>query len=251
MIFALLAATLSPAPALADPPPPVVMPAPDAGADHGPRGPGRGQVFVAPSGAVFRVEGHGASPKAAWFAAADADHDGRLTAAEFTADVVAFAASLDTDHDGVIDRAELAAYAAALPEVHAPGADGAWHHRAGGADDGPWAAAPHRTPPPPGVARFALLPDADPVGAMDARHDGRITRNEVQAAAAARFAALDSAHRGFLTLTDLPETWSEARRREMRAFVRQHGWGEHGGNGDGWGGGAAPGGFGDPGADRP
>jgi len=242
MLFTLLAAAAlqsAPPTDAADMPPP---PPPGADGPPPPRAP-RQQLFIAPSGAPFHGDPRGPSPKEAWFAQADANHDGRLDAQEFTSDFVAFDATLDSNHDGVIDAGEIAAYDASIPELHAQPFGG--HHREGH-PDGPPPGAGQFTPPPPGLARFALLPDADPVAAMDAAHAGRITRDDVAAAAQARFAALDTAHRGYLTLKDLPETWMEARRREMRARMEQGGWG--GGHGGGWGhGNGGPGGDGGPG----
>jgi Ca2+-binding EF-hand superfamily protein len=46
----------------------------------------------------------------ALLAAADADHDGRVTRNEFNAAPTRLFDRVDTNHDGVIDRAELAAF---------------------------------------------------------------------------------------------------------------------------------------------
>src|ERR1700712_1324954 len=68
------------------------------------------QIFIAPSGEIFRAPADTVYPVADWFARADADHDGKLTETEFVADFLRFSTSLDLDHDGVIDGKELNRY---------------------------------------------------------------------------------------------------------------------------------------------
>src|SRR5438270_13969204 len=78
------------------------------------------QSFIAPSGEPFRAPMEAAYPSALWFAQADANHDGKLTFAEFNADFMRFFERLDTNHDGSVDDSELAAYQNRVaPEVHA------------------------------------------------------------------------------------------------------------------------------------
>ena len=223
MLLALVAALAAQSadPAAMQPPPPDM--AQQEG--HGWGGP-RPQIFIAPSGEVFKGADPRANPVADWFARADANHDGRLTQAEFTADFTAFAASLDTNHDGVIDAGEVKAYEAAVAAMMPArgggrgGHGGEGGHRQGGDGAGR----------PQGEARFGILPLAEPVSAMDTAGDGRITLAEVQAAAAARFAQLDSAHQGYLTLAGLPKTPAQQMRERMRERMRQ------GGGQGGWGG---------------
>ena len=220
--------------------------------------PPRGQVFVAPSGEPFRAAPDAPYPVADWFARANTTHDGKLTEAQFTADFVRFADTLDLDHDGVIDTAELQNYETViLPEMHAPEfgrPHGPGPGSAGEPDSGGWSG--HRgggnwpgrdgAERPKGAARFELLPLPQPVAAMDTASDGRITRAEVLAAAHARFAQLDTAHRGFLQLADLPETWVQSRRR---MFQQRGHRGEGGGEGFGGGDMGGPG-EGGPGSDQ-
>ena len=265
MILVLLAAA---AQAVTPTPATPAVPPPPPGAEGGmPHRPPRQQLFVAPSGEPFRAAPDAPYPVAAWFARANSSHDGRLTEAQFTADFVAFAASLDLDHDGTIDSAELQNYETnILPEVHAPdfgggrgagGWGGHGHHGGEGGDGGGnngsssggehAHAGPER---PQGAARFGLLPLPEPVAAMDTELRGRITRQAVLAAAHARFAQLDTAHRGYLGLSDLPKTWMQTR-REMFRQRREQGGGdnfgrrggmEDGGPGGGFGGGGLGGG---------
>jgi len=91
-----------------------------SGPDHGPGGPGGPEggppkapgLFVSPFGEPFRSEPGEPYPVAAWFAGADADHDGKLTRTEFMADGVRWFDLLDANTDGVIGQAEIVAYEA-------------------------------------------------------------------------------------------------------------------------------------------
>lgn len=79
-----------------------------------PEGHRRGGLFISPAGEPFR-NGDG---EAAWFAGADANHDGALTLAEFRADAMRFFKLLDANHDGVIDGAENQIYETKIaPEI--------------------------------------------------------------------------------------------------------------------------------------
>lgn len=82
---------------------------PEGGPDGGPP-PQRSEIFVSPYGELFVSEPGEPYPVAAWFADADADSDGRLTAEEFAADGRRWFATLDQDGDGVIGPGEIFAY---------------------------------------------------------------------------------------------------------------------------------------------
>jgi len=84
-------------------------PPPREGGEHGP-GRARPQLFISPAGEPFRAPAEGPYPVAAWFSAADANHDGALSRDEFVADAGRFFILLDTDKDGVIDGFEVSAY---------------------------------------------------------------------------------------------------------------------------------------------
>ena len=80
--------------------------------------PGGGSVFFSPAGEPFRSSLGEPAPMARWFAGADADHDGRLSPAEFTADHRRFFKVLDADGDGRIDGPEVGRYETVLaPEI--------------------------------------------------------------------------------------------------------------------------------------
>jgi hypothetical protein len=106
--------------AFAQPQPPAGAGTSGAGPREGFRGPRRphGGLFLSPMGEPFRSEDPAADNVGAWFAGADADHDGALTLAEMQADAARFYATLDVNHDGEIDPEELARYENEIaPEV--------------------------------------------------------------------------------------------------------------------------------------
>jgi hypothetical protein len=61
-----------------------------------------------------------------------------------------------------------------------------------------------------GAQAYTLLIEAEPLSAADTNLDGRITKVEFLAAADRRFAALDKRHDGRLTLDELPMTVTQA-----------------------------------------
>jgi hypothetical protein len=166
---------------------PGMPPAPDGavGRGHHGRPPGRdgaATFFLSPAGEPFRITAGGPSPLAAWFAGADADHDGVLTFAEFRADFRRFFATLDTNHDGEIAPDEVSRYETEiLPEIVL------------------------RT-----VARYGLIPVQHPIMAADDDFNRGVSVAEFDHAAASRFNLLDERHVGRLTLEQL-----EARRTLM------------------------------------
>jgi Ca2+-binding EF-hand superfamily protein len=174
------------------------------------RGP-RPTLFLSPAGKPFHAEAGKPYPVTAWFAEADADHDGKLTRDEFRADFARFFSELDQNHDGVIDGVELQRYEQKVaPEVlprlaqvqgGSPGERGAAGERR--------LAEPARRrggPDYDGAPAYSLLNVSEPVASIDADFDGRITLQEFQAAADRRFDQLDKDRNGYLTLDTLPQT---------------------------------------------
>jgi EF hand len=168
------------------------------------------ELFVAPSGKPYRGQTGAPYPVATWFAAADADHDGRLTRAEYRADFMAFFTELDKDHDGEIGPAEIEHYEIAiLPETRVNAlAFGTGIESTTPSSDSDQAASP-RGPSidlPRGAGLFGFFNTPEPIIAMDMNLNGGVSRSEFAAAADRSFHELDSANRGYLTLDTLPKT---------------------------------------------
>lgn len=206
----------------------MTMAAPAHAQPH-PDGRGRpARLFLSPSGEPFR----GPDGLSVWFVQADADHDGRLTAAEFAADAARAFARFDTDHDGVLTGLEIQAYERDdAPEITEIGFEGpAGGGRGGRGFAGRRRGGPggrgggHGGPPPgehgvgaaagssdsgfrpaggSGAARFSLLNEPQPLLAADLDVDGKVSRAEWERATARRFDRLDAAHAGVLTLAGL------------------------------------------------
>jgi hypothetical protein len=178
----------------------------------------RVRLFISPSGEPFR----GPDGLAAWFAEADADHDGAITLAEFQADAERAFRLYDSDGDGVLDGLEIQAYERQrAPEISelAFGGDAPRAGRRGprnrrGSRDGPVDAAAQTDGRPgdtarfrgagaTGAARFSLLNEPEPLLAADADIDGKVTRAEWARSTARRFTLLDRDSAGRLTLIAL------------------------------------------------
>jgi len=181
---------------------------------RGPAKPAPPPIFLSPSGEPFRPKSGGPTPFEAWFAQADADHDGSIDRAEFRADALRFFKVLDTDGDGMIDGFEInnyelkiapeliAAYEGAIggPEVEGErgGQDrGRGEHRQG-ADGGPRGG---KGGPAERIQR--LIGEAEPVSGADFDFDGRVTLAEWMRATDQRFDLLDVAKTGRLTRDEL------------------------------------------------
>ena len=221
---------------------------------HGPPGAGMGprlSLFVSPAGEPFRGAPGQPAPLAAWFAQADADHDGILTYAEFQADFRRYFAVLDTNHDGEIAPDEVTRYETEiLPEMSSyrggfggggmgggMGRGGGWGGHGGGMGRGGGrgghgggmgrggmgggagggrGAGGGGAYYPSGAARFGLLPIPHPIMAADEDLNRGVSVAEWDHAAATRFNMLDEAHDGRLTREALNA-------RRMRAFEERRG----------------------------
>lgn len=194
--------------------------------------PGLQQIFIAPSGEEFRAPSGAPYPVADWFAQADADHDGKLTESEFIADGLQYFARLDLNHDGTIDGRELQVYEDAMAselhtgsfggygptgsgrgdDVYMPGSDIRMSRRGGAGLD-----------QARGAGRFDLLRIPQPIAAMDAGLNGRISRQEAADAASWRFSLLDTNKRGYLLLAELPETFAQDHRVDRQRRGKRSG----------------------------
>jgi len=181
--------------------------------------PHRLHLFISPSGEPFR----GRDGFDAWFAQADANHDGVITAAEFQADAEHAFKLYDANHDGVIDGFELQAYERDMvPEItefafgaQGPGAgsdEGRRHHHNGASRHGGGnmdfehpdeRAQDVQGAGRDGASRFSLLNEPEPLLAADANVDGKITHAEWMTATTRRFGQLDKDHTGQLTADKL------------------------------------------------
>ena len=181
--------------------------------------------FISPMGEPFRAHRTSDDTLAAWFAEADRNHDGGLTADEMQADAARFFTTLDTDHDGEIGPDELVRYEwEVAPEIQVnartrrqPGEklDASRRHTD---EDGFGIGSPRRDRKSgslQGAARYALLNIPEPVAAADADFNRGISLAEFRQAAAARFQLLDTAHQGRIGLAQL-----QAMRATLQATAR-------------------------------
>lgn len=161
-----------------------------------------GGDFVSPMGEPVRS--HDALSGAEhWFEAADKNHDGRLTLAEFREDAARFFATLDVDHNGEIGPDEIERYESEVaPEIRVVSTYGdaslAKTDNDGNVTDPPY---PTRL----GAGRFGYLDMPEPVVSADSNLDRAISRQEFGQAADRRFALLDINGDGAITRDELPK----------------------------------------------
>ena len=173
---------------------------------------GEGRLFISPMGEPFRDAPDNAE---AWFAQADADHDGKITLVEFRADAMRFFAKLDTDRDHEIGPEEIEHYEQVIaPETGITGG--------GPIDDNFGVAQPAGGPPPEGqsgaenpkakfdpagqgATAYSYLALPEPVIAADTDFNRGVSQREFLLAAARRFALLDTNHDGVITRDELPK----------------------------------------------
>jgi len=183
--------------------------------------PGARALFLSPMGEPFRGAAGQAYPAAAWFAGADANHDGAVDRAEFVADARRFFQTLDHDHDGRLTPEEVIAYERDIaPEIalytapsdfgDIPGGRDRGRSRGGGIGDALGLTSSGGRSSgyggPMGAGRYAWLNIPEPVVSADSDIDRVITLDEFAATANRRFDTLDVAHKGALRLADLPRT---------------------------------------------
>jgi hypothetical protein len=168
-------------------------------------------LFISPMGEPFRPKADNSDPEQAWFAAADTNHDGKLTLAEMSADAARFFARLDTNHDGELLPEEVAAYEEKVaPEVRLYQPRGDRDVRRDRPADGK-----RRKDRPTGAVnyggaigagRFAFFNIPNPVASADADINRAVDRAEFLAAAAERFRLLDPNQKKAVAMADLPRT---------------------------------------------
>jgi len=185
-----------------------------SGAVAAPAAPPR--LFLSPSGEPFRLAPDDPDPLKAWFDQADSKHQGFIDKDEFRADALRFFKALDKNGDGVIDGFETANYESkVVPELRdevygsaPPDAEGRGEHPHGAKGD-------HRRGEPAGEAKAdakgrhtgpsmaQLINEPEPVSGADFNLDSHITLAEWMTATDQRFAILDAAKTGRLTLEAL------------------------------------------------
>lgn len=129
-----------------------------------------GRAFMSPMGEPFFASASGAEGLATWFAQADANHDGSITADEMTADAERFFKALDTNADGEIDPDEVTHYEQTIQAKS---------------------------------YRYSLLNIPEPVISADTDFNRGVSVEEFRRAASKRFRLLDLSNTGRLTLTGL------------------------------------------------
>ncbi|MEI9903418.1 MAG: hypothetical protein WDN06_05150 [Asticcacaulis sp.] len=193
-------------------------------------------VFISPSGQPFRAPVGQPFPEAAWIAQADTDKDGRISAAEFSADAGNFFDTLDINHDGYVSSPENTNYESNIaPEI---------------THTDPRIAQPvdHYQAPDPdmdadpngdktryikqiiGASQYGLIDEPQPIRAADANFDFRISTDEWAAATTQRFSILDRNGDGYITPDELPKTPLQAyleapQDPKGQGKHKHHGWG--------------------------
>jgi Ca2+-binding EF-hand superfamily protein len=150
-----------------------------------------------------------------WFAQADRNHDGVLTADEMTADADRFFSTLDLNHDGEIDPDEVMHYEDyVVPQLRVESIISA--------TDLPGGEHEEHFDDESNAGRFGLLRIPEPVASADTNFDRGVSVDEFRAAAAQRFQLLDFNNAGRLTLGGLQNVRIAAasnarRKRDVKA----------------------------------
>lgn len=177
------------------------------------------RIFLSPMGQPFQGE----DGMQAWITAADTDHDGKVSLAEFAADASAFFARVDANQDQSLTSVESTALLQReAPQVLSPdyagppidphqGPPGRQHRASDDRPDNPsngesliW-----RHPGPArhvaslsGAGRFGLFDVGDSVMSCDTDFSGRVTVQEFSVCAARRFSEIDADHDGAITIEE-------------------------------------------------
>ena len=162
------------------------------------------QLFVSPMGEPFRAIDGPPYPVAAWFAGADANHDGVISRDEFRADALRFFKRLDLDGDGKLSDIEMHRYETQVaPEIIASTFDtsGTRAQVDSLGHDIPITRSVRQ-----GASYYGMLDDPEPVRNADANFNMKVTLEEFLAAADRRFKLLRREGADGLKLADLPPT---------------------------------------------
>ncbi|MES1156916.1 MAG: hypothetical protein ABUL73_03960 [Alphaproteobacteria bacterium] len=180
-----------------------------------------GALFITPMGEPFRSSDPAVRPIQVWFNQKDTDHDGKLSMSEYLTDAMAFFAVLDRNGDGVVTSLETTSYwERNTPEILTEwssdrGFEGV--RRDASTDDERDAQRQTRHQQEAqdrvlrGAARYGLINVLEPVMSCDTNFDRRVTRDEFQACAVARFSQIDTNHDGFFQLSEAPTRFTAPR----------------------------------------
>ncbi len=195
-------------------------------------------LFIAPSGEPFRAAAGAPYPVAAWFAGADANHDGKLTSGEFLIDMSRFFDSLDLDHNQQLGSEEIKRYETEIaPEVRSGGFGSIDWDVSGGKSrraarpalglmqvqtDDLQAHVPEvfykrqEAYSGSGGSKYGIIAIPEPVMAMDTDLNGIVSRQEMLSAAQRRFRILDTDEKNYLVLSELPEPYAQSHPNKVR-----------------------------------
>ncbi|ESQ92949.1 hypothetical protein ABAC460_01490 [Asticcacaulis sp. AC460] len=169
-------------------------------------------IFFSPSGQPFRAKTGEAYPKAAWFAQADRDKDGKISHEEFLVDSMAFFILLDQNRDTVVNSPENTRYETQLapeitrvdprirqPKVLARKADPTMD-----IERNPMQNRYVKTVQ--GASQYSLIDEPQPIRAADSNLDFKVSDAEWVAASEQRFAILDVNGDGGIAADELMNT---------------------------------------------
>lgn len=167
--------------------------------------------FISPMGEPFRGGANRVAPIARWFAQADRNQDGALTAGELQDDADRFFVRLDSNRDGQIDPQEVTAYEWEIaPDIQV---NSNWKRHRGQPTPKPERDGRRRKDKDghngyqidglQGAARYGLLNIPQPVASADADFNRVVTLFEFRQAASTRFSLLDSRGQGRIGLPEL------------------------------------------------
>jgi Ca2+-binding EF-hand superfamily protein len=169
------------------------------------------QVFFSPSGQPFRAPQGKPYPVMDWFNAADANHDGKISQDEFTADAMRFFDMLDVNHDGFISSPENTRYENQIapeiqrmdPRIQQPKVI---QHNDDDAANDDLPNGGRYLKQIVGASQYGLIDEPQPIRAADANFDFRVSKDEWLAATRQRFGILDRNGDGFISADELPRT---------------------------------------------